>query len=293
MADQLCTPVDDPAAPAGGAAAPPAAVRAAIRARAGETTAPLVERLLRPSVVLIPAADPAAEAPDPADPAAPDPADPAVADGPAGRGGEGIPAGWFGGLPALPEGEEWPAYAGRPMQLVAQLDCAALSRALGGDARGEGRLLPASGLLLFFHDQWFSDYRGAGCRVLHVPAGAPPRPAPEGADAVPAVPVLARCALSAPSYQDTELESLLPDDFLAALDLAADFRDHLPAYGARVLGWCDTDTGRPAGHRTLLQVESGELAAAWGEVVNVSFWITGEDLAAGRFDRVRQGFEVA
>ncbi|MFI6846377.1 YwqG family protein [Kitasatospora sp. NBC_00085] len=243
----------------------PFAVYEAIRARADADTAPLVDRLFRPSLALD-----------------------AVAPGPE--------AGRLGGLPALPEGTEWPEFAGRPMQFLAGLDCGGLAEAFRATGATGDWPLPEDGLLLFFHDDWISDFSGRGCRVLHVPADAPPRPAPESelsTPAVAAVPVRARWLLSAPSYQDQELEYLFPDDFMIALDLAADFRDHLPRPDVRVLGWCDTDTGRPAGHRPLLQVENQALDVEWGECVNVSFWITDEDLAAGRFDRVRHGFEVA
>ncbi|MEV7783304.1 DUF1963 domain-containing protein [Kitasatospora sp. NPDC088351] len=255
--------------PAGALTTPmPYAVHAAIRERADERTAPLVDGLLRPSL--------------------------ALHAGP--QGPEGPRAGHLGGRPVLPAGTDWPESAGRPMQLLARLDCAALAEAFRTTGHGGRWPLPADGLLLFFHDDRFADFSGHGCRVLRVPADAPPGPAPAsgaGASVLPAVEVRAHWALSAPSYQDRELENLFPDDFMIALDLAADFRDHLPRPDVRVLGWCDTDTGRPTGHRPLLQVEGSAAGADWGETVNVSFWITDEDLAAGRFDRVRQGFEVA
>ncbi|MFD0278231.1 DUF1963 domain-containing protein [Kitasatospora sp. NPDC127111] len=256
----------------------PYAVHAAIRARADAETAPLVDALLRPSLAL--------------EPLLPDADAGAAPDGPAAAPS----AGRLGGLPALPEGTEWPEFAGRPMQFVAQLDCAGLAEAFRTTGDGGDWPLPGEGLLLFFHDEWISDFSGRGCRVLHVPAGAPLRPAPEtelSTPVVPAVPVRARWQLSAPSYQDRELENVFPDDFMIALDLASDFRELLPDPDVRVLGWCDTDSGRPAGHRPLLQIENRALDVDWGECVNVSFWITDEDLAAGRFDEVRQGFEVA
>ncbi|MFE7564603.1 DUF1963 domain-containing protein [Kitasatospora sp. NPDC057500] len=268
MADPVTT--DSPVTASGEGAPPiPGEVAELIRARAGERLAPLVHGLFRSSLVL-------------------DPVHGADGGGAAGR---------LGGLPALPEGTAWPEYADRPMQLLAELDCAALAAAFGAAGPDTGGWpLPAEGLLLFFHDEWLADFTGRGCRVLHVPAGAPPRPAPaaeRGTPAVPAVPVGAARALSAPSYQDRELERLFPDDFLVALDLAQDLAEQLPRPAVRVLGWCDTDTGRPEGHRPLLQIDSGVLDADWGECVNVSFWITHDDLAAGRFDRVRQGFEIA
>ncbi|MEU6238042.1 YwqG family protein [Kitasatospora sp. NPDC047058] len=254
----------------------PYAVYAAISARADAETVPLVGALFRPSLALEPLA---------LEPLVPD-ADASAAPS----------AGRLGGLPALPEGTAWPEFAGRPMQFLAQLDCAGLAEAFRTTGDGGDWPLPDEGLLLFFHDEWISDFSGRGCRVLHVPVGAPLRPAPEtelSTPAVPAVPVGAQWRLSAPSYQDRELENLFPDDFMIALDLASDFRELLPGPDVRVLGWCDTDSGRPAGHRPLLQVENRALDVDWGECVNVSFWITHEDLAAGRFDEVRQGFEVA
>ncbi|WP_052709537.1 YwqG family protein [Streptomyces sp. NRRL S-495] len=278
------TPV---AAPAEGAPPIPGDVAELIRARVGEQPAPLVERLFRSSLVLD-------QVPDPD----PDSSDPAGGVGAVGLpGADTAPVGQLGGLPALPVDTAWPEAGGRPMQLLAQLDCAALATAFRSTGPGaEGWPLPAEGLLLFFHDEWLSDFSGRGCRVLHVPAGAPPRPAPDveqGAPTVPAVPVRAAWALSAPSYQDQELERLFPDDFLVAFDLAQDLAERLPRPEVRLLGWCDTDTGRPEGHRPLLQIGSGALAVDWGECVNVSFWISEEDFAAGRLDQVRHGFEVA
>ncbi|WP_344343106.1 DUF1963 domain-containing protein, partial [Kitasatospora putterlickiae] len=130
----------------------PGEVAELIRARAGERLAPLVHGLFRSSLVLDPVRD---------------------------RGPEDEAAGRLGGLPALPEGTGWPQVAGRPMQLLAELDCAALAAAFEAAGPDTGRWpLPAEGLLLFFHDEWFADFAGRGCRVLHVPAGAPPRPAP-------------------------------------------------------------------------------------------------------------------
>ncbi|WP_406086762.1 DUF1963 domain-containing protein [Kitasatospora purpeofusca] len=284
MAELVTT--DTPVAPPAEGAPPiPGDVAELIRARVGERPAPSVERLFRSSLVLDRVSDP-------------DPAHPSDRVGAAALpGADAVPVGRLGGLPALPAGTAWPEAGGRPMQLLAQLDCAALATAFRSTGPGaESWPLPAEGLLLFFHDEWLSDFTGRGCRVLHVPAGAPPRPAPvveRGAPAVPAVPVRATWALSAPSYQDQELERLFPDDFLVAFDLAQDVADRLPRPEVRLLGWCDTDTGRPEGHRPLLQIGSGALAVDWGECVNVSFWISEEDFAAGRLDQVRHGFEVA
>ncbi|MGW4895408.1 DUF1963 domain-containing protein [Kitasatospora sp. NPDC004240] len=301
MADQHRTAEAAPAAAPTAEFPIPADLDGVIRARADEKTAPLVARLLRPSLALEPLdARPAAARPFDGEPLEGEPFEGEPLGGERAR-----PVGRLGGLPALPDGIDWPEFDGRPMQLLAELDCAAMAAAFrdgpalpgGPDSpsapAAEDWPLPEEGLLLFFHDDRITDFRGAGCRVLHVPAGAPPRPAPEGAALVRAVPVGARWLLSAPSYQDYELESLFPDDFLVAMDLAADLHERLPRPDVRVLGWCDTDTGRPDWHRPLLQVENTFLGMEWGELVNVSFWIDEEDLEDGILDEVRQGFEVA
>jgi hypothetical protein len=66
--------------------------------------------------------------------------------------------GRFGGLAALPEGEQWP-----PGQcLVLTLDLAAIP------AHGHDLDLPADGSLLFFVEP---DFTPTACRIVHVPAG--------------------------------------------------------------------------------------------------------------------------
>ncbi|MGW2375752.1 MULTISPECIES: DUF1963 domain-containing protein [Kitasatospora] len=206
------------------------------------------------------------------------------------------PVGRTGGSAALPEGIDWPQGDGHPMELLAQLDCAGMAEAFRAGNGGRWPL-PADGLLLFFHDPMPADLDGESCRVLHVPAGAPERPAPPDPDGVEPLAgrtVRARWALSAPSYLDDELVELCPGDFLTAMGVSDEFGEQLGTPGIRVLGWCDShNTTRPAGHRPLLQVEGSAAGASWGELVNVSVWITDQDLAAGRFDRVRHGMEVA
>ncbi|MCX5173257.1 YwqG family protein [Streptomyces antibioticus] len=71
------------------------------------------------------------------------------------------PAGRTGGLPALPEGVDWPD--GRET-LVLTVDCAALPRDVLDIE------LPADGHLLFFTD---IEYPPESSVVLHVPAGVP------------------------------------------------------------------------------------------------------------------------
>ncbi|MEU4208532.1 YwqG family protein [Streptomyces sp. NPDC026206] len=93
-------------------------------------------------------------------------------------GPEDVVVGRLGGLPALPEGVEWPVWEGHgPLTFVASVDCAALP---------SGALdipLPTEGTLAFFYfDGQIDDCEAyvaadepeswAGARVLYIPAGA-------------------------------------------------------------------------------------------------------------------------
>ncbi|GAA3738829.1 hypothetical protein GCM10022225_22250 [Plantactinospora mayteni] len=201
-------------------------------------------------------------------------------------------AGWYGGLPGLPDGVPWPDHQGRPMTLLAQLDCAALAPLLGPEW-----MLPGSGTLLFFSDEWFHADFGAdpgddGCAVLHVPAGMPDRTAPPEATVIPALPLVAAAVLAAPDYAEPELAAVFSADAIRVMGLVAEIRDRLPTVRHRLLGWPDSPVTGPAGRRPLLALEA-EQGTAWGELVGVSFWIDGSDLAAGRFSRVRRYLDVA
>ncbi|MFE1177165.1 YwqG family protein [Streptomyces sp. NPDC058773] len=114
--------------------------------------------------------------------------------------------GRLGGLPELPEGEEWPVWEGNgPLSFITAIDCAGLPSTAPGSA------LPPDGTLAFFYfdgqlddgtalvmpdepDTW------AGARVLYVPADVPTttRTAPEGIEAYPEVPLTARVESTAP-----------------------------------------------------------------------------------------------
>jgi hypothetical protein len=167
------------------------------------------------------------------------------------------------------------------------LDCAQVTAVLGAQW-----LLPTEGYLLFFHDDEFSapfdfEHGDDGCQVLHVPAGS-------GAEAIATIPALALEAAPMPSvpHLRDEADKALGIHIIELIDLLQELQPLLPAPRHRLLGYCDTDTPHPRGHRPLLQVEA-EQGTAWGEIVNVSFWITEADLRAGRLDRVRRCFEVA
>ncbi|MGI5145846.1 DUF1963 domain-containing protein [Plantactinospora sp. CA-294935] len=210
------------------------------------------------------------------------------------RDGEpaGPVAGWYGGLPGLPDGVRWPEHQGRPMALLARLDCAALAPMLGPEW-----MLPRDGTLLFFSDEWFRADFGAGpgddgCAVLHVPVGLPDRAAPPEAEVIPALPLVAAPVLAAPDYAEPELAAAFSTDPIRVMDLVTEIRDRLPTVRHRLLGWPDSPVVGPAGHRPLLALEA-EPGTAWGELVGISFWIDGPDLAAGRFSRVRRVLDVA
>ncbi|MEQ4300926.1 DUF1963 domain-containing protein [Plantactinospora sp. B6F1] len=205
---------------------------------------------------------------------------------------DGAVAGWYGGLPGLPDGVPWPRHQGRPMTLLARLDCATLAPLLGPEWT-----LPRDGTLLFFADEWFHADFGAGpgddgCAVLHVPVDAPDRAAPAEAVLIPALPLVAAPVLAAPDYSEPELAAAFSTDPIRVMGLVTEIRDRLPTVRHRLLGWPDSPVAELAGHRLLLALEA-ERGTAWGELVGVSFWIDGPDLAAGRLSRVRRVLDVA
>ncbi|WP_157963791.1 DUF1963 domain-containing protein [Actinocorallia populi] len=201
--------------------------------------------------------------------------------------GEGSGGTRFGGLPPLPAEAEWPTFDGRPLTFLAQLDCAALHPLLGDDWP-----LPHDGLLLFFHDDTFADFQGSDAHVLHVPGDAPERPAPPETAVIPVLPLSAARTLSLPPSYAAVVADFLDDyDLIEAMDAVAALHAVLPQIDYRVLGW--HDNGMLAKDDfSLLQLEAVP-GVDWGEAVNVAFWITGEDLAAGRLDRAATIVEVA
>lgn len=199
----------------------------------------------------------------------------------------------IGGVPRTIESFEWPRYQGQPMVLLAQLNCGQAARLLG-----KAWTLPADGYLLFFHDDGFAaefsfDLGDDGCCVVHVAAGSERQQNEGNGPVMPTLPLEA-CALpSVPGWVDAEADQAVGGDVLALIDLAEALSTLMPAPRHRLLGWCDTgSTPQPKGHRPLLQLEA-EAGTAWGEIVNVSFWIRDEDLRAGDLSNVRRSYEVA
>ncbi|WP_190111151.1 YwqG family protein [Streptomyces cinnamoneus] len=125
---------------------------------------------------------------------------------------EDVVVGRLGGLPALPEGMEWPVWEGHgPLSFIASVDCGALP------AGALDIPLPADGTLAFFSfDGQIDDCEAfvcvddpatwAGTRVVHIPAGAAvterPLPVIDDEDvefeAYTEVPLTVRVELTAP-----------------------------------------------------------------------------------------------
>ncbi|MCQ8772430.1 YwqG family protein [Streptomyces telluris] len=236
------------------------------------------------------------------------------------REGTDVVVGRLGGLPELPENEEWPVWEGHgPLTFIASLDCAALPSAALDIA------LPEDGTLFFFYfdgqlddgsawvapdepDTW------AGARVLYVPAGVPlaERPAPAGIRPYAEVRLAARVEATAPYpwhpvvYREfapmPDDHPLWDEDFQEALwDVpgaghlvgghADPVQDDVESEVARgALGNPPNDDPRireEALRWTLLaQIDSDDDAGMmWGDCGALYWLIRPEDLAARRFDR--------
>ena len=222
--------------------------------------------------------------------------------------------GRLGGLPRLPEGEEWPTWEGHgPLSLIASIDCAQLpSESLDISLPGEGTLL------FFFFDGQLDDDASwdgenvrdsrSGARVLHVPEGeeAPVREAPAELRPFPVLPLTARTVLTAPgdSHHRTEAafgsEPSYPDDhpvceeeFVDALiEFECEDGDGLlhqvGGYAESVQNDVEIEVaGEHAGEWVLLAQFDGDDEAdmVWGDAGMLYWLIRPQDLAELRFDR--------
>ncbi|MEU8686331.1 YwqG family protein [Streptomyces sp. NPDC048611] len=229
--------------------------------------------------------------------------------------------GQLGGLPELPENEEWPIWEGHgPLSFVASLDCAALPSA------ALDIVLPTDGTLAFFYfdgqlddgcavvaphepDSW------AGARVLYLPAGVrvTERTAPEALRPYPEVALTARVETTAPyslhpavyrefapmpddhPVWDEEFEEALWDHFEGAEHRigghAHPVQDEVESEVARgALGsppWDDPRIEEEALRWVLLaQFDTDDDAdMMWGDCGALYWLIRPEDLARRRFDR--------
>lgn len=199
-------------------------------------------------------------------------------------GGDLPVAGRFGGLPALPEGMEWPDWN----SLVLTLDLAALP------AGAHDLDLPPDGTLLFFlQPDFYLDTH----HITYVPAGVPvaERAAPDR------VPVLDPIVLHARSGWDLpEIAMLAPFDLGAADEAREAIEDvmwsldhphyefSIGGYGGNSTGGADYPATEPRQDTVLATIWLREYLA--GEVFGpttlvANFVISHADLAARAFDK--------
>ncbi|MER6098102.1 DUF1963 domain-containing protein [Streptomyces sp. NPDC001728] len=179
-----------------GSGTPHAIVNELIRVRLDATTADLVVALVRPSVGF------AVRTVDP-------------------ETGNSI-----GGPPRLTDEVGWPRFRGRPMVLLARLDCSRVGQLLG-----EEWVPSRDGHLLFFHDDEFVaefsfDLGDNGCRVVHVPTEPlGEQPGDHLAHVIPALSLEAFALPSVPTLADREVDPAADRDVMALID----FYEALPA----------------------------------------------------------------
>ncbi|WP_248360577.1 YwqG family protein [Anaeromyxobacter oryzae] len=222
----------------------------------------------------------------------------------------------LGGAPHLPSDVPWPAGPDRPLSFLAELDLAALHARAPEAAAG----LPSDGLVLLFYDvdamPWgFEPADRERFAVLHVPAGAPPRTAPEGATVFPTrrlAPVPVRVLPMAEELPGPAFAGDGADEaYIAhALALSAEPDHRVRGFA----GWIQSDareeaaltasgfpTGspaqvdaarrsagalRPEAWRLLLQLDSDPLARfEWGDAGRLYLLARDEDVRERRFDR--------
>ncbi|MFI5490785.1 DUF1963 domain-containing protein [Micromonospora echinaurantiaca] len=199
--------------------------------------------------------------------------------------GDGLPvAGRFGGLAALPEGEEWP-----PGQcLVLTLDLAAIP------SHGHDLDLPADGSLLFFVEP---DFTPNDCRIVHVPAGTPVTEHPNpGVPVFDPIPLHARAGWSLPENEhEVPFDLRLDDEVEEAIgEVMWDLEDNdyafsLGGYGSASTGGADNPILNANEHTVLATVwlDEGQVGDAFGEtLIVVNFMIKHADLAERAFDRI-------
>jgi hypothetical protein len=215
----------------------------------------------------------------------------------------------LGGLPELPAGTPWPSRGGKPMQLLAQINCAELV------PFREHTLLPAEGTLHFFMQDC-----GEECLVTLTASEVPllVAAAPAGAGTpgfiLPQFPVRFAPIPTLPHPETKEFAALGLDEGDAELVLNAlgtlleDIRrqEHalhgIGGYPEAIQGdvWTECEMGasrrkiswkeaaeQANGWKLLLQFETdGDLNVMWGDAGTVYFCIREDDLRAGRFDKV-------
>ena len=229
----------------------------------------------------------------------------------------------FGGKPDVPPDFVWPTYEGesydhvvgnRPLTFLAQFNCAELAQL------DKEHLLPDHGLLSFFYETdtqcWGFDPKDKGCARVYwfedlSALSAANFPAEMGEDfKFPMVKIKLDAKTSYPSWQD--FSEMFPDEedddaFNKAWEelTGEDVED--PDDRSQLLGWPDViqnsmcwlnipkevrqraeETARDR-WMLLFQldiVELGDFELMFGDCGHIYFYITKEDLAARRFDRI-------
>jgi uncharacterized protein YwqG len=226
----------------------------------------------------------------------------------------GEPVARLGGLAHLPTGAEWPRSPARPMSFVAEVDLAALRRAVPGVAA----LLPEDGVLALFYDveemPWgYEPSHGAYFRLLHLTGELAPRRPPEGTTVYTERVLGARAVRLLPDPADLPPELGLDEE---ASDAYAELADALAGEPDHRVGgpprWIQSDaredaavamaggaTGAPeqpkrAGlgrasariWRLLLQIDTDDAVGfMWGDAGRLYLLARDEDLRSRRFDR--------
>lgn len=229
----------------------------------------------------------------------------------------------IGGLPCMPNDLAWPAWNGKPLAFLCQLDLSMLPQEYSRHP------LPRTGMLYFFYDQvqstWGFDPKDKGSwQVLYTPANVDEcveREAPDGLDTEYLYSekfITFSIVDSFPDIQDAHIEAFQltdeqADEYIRLRAAAFGkqpahqlFGYPSPAQGNDMDLECQLVSngiycGGPSGYtgekarvlesgRTdwilLLQLDTDEDAGMmWGDCGMLYFWITKDDLAARRFDR--------
>jgi uncharacterized protein YwqG len=231
---------------------------------------------------------------------------------------------YFGGLPPLYDGFQWPEKGGLALSFLACIDLAEIPGEAGLD------WLPQSGRLLFFYDErempWGFDlkHRG-GWKVIYVPSDAVIHgnaPIPKGLDQDwlrKQKWICFRPIEVPPSWGDDEIDSLNLSE--AEMDAFCDFRSAIFGLAAhhQMGGYADNiqtsdmqrdcelvthglDLGDPAAYKTsqaqelkksksdwllLFQIDTDDdLEMMWGDGGMIYYWIRRQDVLKRNFDDV-------
>jgi uncharacterized protein YwqG len=224
----------------------------------------------------------------------------------------------LGGLPELPQGFPWPVREGKPMQFLAQINCAQIQQ------YREHTLLPDEGTLHFFLEE-----DGSESLVTLTSNAVPllPVQAPAGASSpnfiIPQFPVEFALIPTFPHSETKEFEAMISDDaeaeiFFSTHDAWArkyletqygdnGARHQIGGYPEAIQGdvWTECEmisnnhiastnktlweqaAANARRWRLLLQFDTDDdMNVMWGDAGTIYFCIREDDLRAGKFDKV-------